>query len=153
MQIKPVGHVPSPRRAAASCVVEDRWLVIHGGFDGSKCLGDTHMFDPVSCTWTAIVCEGYTATSSAVLPVPRALHTLVLIGHGLLAYGGACSERVLSSALMLHNRALTAGVLLSLQDEAQQHGYNQLECKLAQAQEAFERADQVAGRALVEKQV
>lgn len=151
MQVTATGRSPSPRRAAASSVVDNRWMVVQGGFDGVKCLGDTFVLDTTTLAWSCVEIEN--AHGEAPLPTPRALHSLVPIGHGLLAFGGACDNTVLSSSLVLHNTALTQGSRIAVHNEALQQKCNSLECKLAHAQAGAERAEQLTGRAVVEKQV
>jgi hypothetical protein len=150
VQVQSSGEPPSARRAAASCVVDSRWIVIHGGFDGSRCLNDTFSLDTTTLSWSRILVPD---ASSASVPSPRALHSLCTIGHGVFTFGGASSNVVLSSLHLLHNAALSSGARLRHQEEARQHQSVSLECKLVLAQAALDGAERLAGRAAVEKQV
>jgi hypothetical protein len=49
---------PSARRAHTLEVVGDRYLLLHGGYDGSSLLVDTWVFDTRSSRWLAIDVQG-----------------------------------------------------------------------------------------------
>lgn len=121
VQISVTGVCPSSRRAAASTVVANRWIVIHGGFDGTKCLCDTYVLDTHEMSWKILKLEkGCKSTSQTG---PRALHTISSLAHGLFIFGGASNNRILKSSYLLFNSAVrngikTAKMLLASQAEA-----------------------------------
>jgi hypothetical protein len=49
---------PSARRAHTLEVVGDRYLLLHGGYDGCSLLGDTWVFDTRSSSWLAVDVQG-----------------------------------------------------------------------------------------------
>ncbi|KAM5138383.1 uncharacterized protein ACMZJ9_016960 [Mantella aurantiaca] len=58
MEFSPVevnGSPPSPRCWHSAAMVSDTSFLIHGGYDGNQALSDTHMFNTVTKTWTALV--------------------------------------------------------------------------------------------------
>ncbi|XP_040185002.1 rab9 effector protein with kelch motifs-like [Rana temporaria] len=58
MEFSPVevnGSSPSPRSWHSAASVSDISFLIHGGYDGNQALTDTHMFNTVTKTWTALV--------------------------------------------------------------------------------------------------
>ena len=113
LQVDTVGHIPSARRAAASTVCGDRWLVVHGGFDGSRCLSDAFVLDTQALVWRKLELDGN--GSSATQLGPRALHSMCPFSHGLMVYGGACSNSVLNSCSLLHNSSMTKGQRLAFE--------------------------------------
>jgi hypothetical protein len=145
-----LGPAPCPRRAAASCVIDARWLVVYGGFDGATCLNDLFALDTLTRTWTHVLVH---AGATNAQPGPRALHSICAIGHGVVVYGGASSGSVYSSTYLLHNAALSEGVRMQqdLQDLRQRHA--QQECMLLRAQADTDVAAGDAARAVIEKQV
>lgn len=59
------GPAPSRRRGHAAEVVGDRYLVVHGGYDGGEgqaYLGDAAVLDTTTRTWTALHAAGESAT-------------------------------------------------------------------------------------------
>jgi Galactose oxidase, central domain len=109
------GNIPAARRGAASCTVDDRFLLVHGGFDGSRCLDDLHFLDTVNLCWTKVHVNDCAGTQ----PGPRALHAMCSLSNGqaLIMHGGACNRTVLSSVAVLHNPALTDGLRLAVERE------------------------------------
>jgi hypothetical protein len=145
VQMDLLGSAPSPRRAAASCVVNDRWLVIHGGFEGSCCLDDTHVLDTKGGVWSKV------ASPSQVAPSPRALHSMCTIGGGVLLYGGASNNAAQSSAHLLHNAAATDGARLQVDLQESRRRVTAEQCKLERTQAALHLAQRDSARA--EKQL
>lgn len=83
-------------------------MVIHGGFDGIKCLCDTAVLDTSNMSWTALrLEEGCTPLSR---PGPRALHSLSIFEHGLWIFGGASNNTILHSAYLIYNAAVRSGM-------------------------------------------
>ena len=91
-QVKTKGRAPAPRAAAAAAVVGDA-AFIFGGRGRRGRMDDLHCLHLPSLTWTEVATcswpDPWTSTS-ALRPLPRALHTLThLPGTSLLAlYGG-----------------------------------------------------------------
>jgi hypothetical protein len=130
VQVDTVGQIPAARRAAASCCVGDRWLIVHGGFDGAQCLSDAFVLDTHTLVWARIDSDG--GGSSAGQLGPRALHTMVPFTHGLLVYGGAYNNSVLSVCSLLHNSHLTQGHRLASAVALHTGEISSIECKLAE---------------------
>ena len=145
-----VGEAPSARRAAASSVVDDRWLVIGGGFDGAHCLGDVHVLDTLSGIWAPLELA---AGSNTNVPAPRALHSMCTTAQGVLVYGGASQGTVLASAYLLHNKAMAGGAQLQLAHERCHSALVRTECKLSESRIACELAASSANEADSDKQV
>lgn len=80
---------------------------MHGGFDGASCLSDAFVLDTHALVWSRIDTNGQNCSAGSA--GPRALHAMCPFGHGLLVYGGACSNTVLNSPFLLHNSSLTQG--------------------------------------------
>jgi hypothetical protein len=104
MQVPAIGHMPPSRRACASCVTQNRYLIIHGGFDGKVCLSDSYLFDTETSAWASV--------EACHQPGPRALHSLSQIGHCFILYGGASNNRVHDTTYWLHSQAVTSGLQL-----------------------------------------
>lgn len=56
-QISASGDVPRARYRG-TCVVFENVMILHGGHDGSRHLQDTHIFDFVTKTWSALETTG-----------------------------------------------------------------------------------------------
>lgn len=150
LQIEPLGDVPPARRAAASCVIDGRWLVVHGGFDGAHCLDDAYVLDTQTRVWSQLAAS---AGLAAVQPAPRALHTLCPVGHGVVLYGGASGSAAQSSAHLLHSPAVVAGVRLQSDAAEAAQRATSLQCALGHAAAARDNAQRDASRALAESEV
>jgi hypothetical protein len=50
MQVVAPG-APSGRRSHATLVLQERFLVVHGGYDGRRYLSDMHVYDTLSQAW------------------------------------------------------------------------------------------------------
>lgn len=101
------GAAPSARRGHASDVVGGRHLIIHGGFDGTRHLGDAHVLDTATLTWSVLpVAAGPDDT-----PAPRALHTLTAAGPSCVVVGGAGPLGPLSGVHLLESPAVAAGLV------------------------------------------
>jgi hypothetical protein len=57
-------------------------MILHGGHDGNRHLQDTHVFDFITLTWSALVTEG-------PIPSPRDSHVSVIHGKSMFLYGGS----------------------------------------------------------------
>ncbi|XP_018420476.1 PREDICTED: rab9 effector protein with kelch motifs-like [Nanorana parkeri] len=99
MEFSPVevnGTSPSPRCWHSAASVSETSFLIHGGYDGNRALNDTHMFNTVTKTWTALVHKS--------LPcLPRAGYTMLTLPgvkeenkdctpQELLMFGGGDNE-------------------------------------------------------------
>eukprot|EP00892_Ulva_mutabilis_P003705 jgi/Ulvmu1/1706/UM116_0019.1 len=102
------GHAPSPRRAAASAAVGGRWMIVHGGYDGSRCLDDLYLLDTDQMSWSILTVEERGHSPHHLCP--RALHSISVLGHGLLVCGGANNNTVVQSSCFLFNSALQNGI-------------------------------------------
>jgi Galactose oxidase, central domain len=133
-QVPVTGTIPTARRGAASCVVDDRFLLVHGGFNGSRCLDDLYALDTMSSSWSKV----HVDCNATQQPGPRALHAMCTIANGqsIILHGGACSKTVLSSLTVLHNPALTEGLTLGLEREQLAHQVASLQTRLKQAEVA-----------------
>jgi hypothetical protein len=138
--MKTSGTAPSPRRAAASCVVGDRWLVIHGGFEGSRCLDDCYVLDTERLVWDVLTQPSTSQTG----PSPRALHSMCAIGCGVWLYGGASNNAAQSSAHLLHCPAATAGACMQLELQGSCSKAVEALCKQEAMQAALEVAEKDA---------
>ena len=103
---------------------------MHGGFDGSRCLSDAFVLDTQALVWRKLELDGN--GSSATQLGPRALHSMCPFSHGLMVYGGACSNSVLSSCSLLHNSSLTKGQRLAFESHTTMGTVSALERKLAE---------------------
>ncbi len=79
------GVPPAPRRGHTAAMVSNRNLLLHGGFDGQKHLGDAFVLDTASCTWSRLELLG----GPEQVPSARAFHTMVWLGHAALLLGGS----------------------------------------------------------------
>jgi len=93
-----------------SAVIADRWLLVQGGFDGTRCLSDAFLLDTKTSTWARLDCG---VADVAAQPGPRALHAMCAVGHGLLLYGGAAEGTIFSNAFVLENAAVVEGARLA----------------------------------------
>lgn len=77
---------PSARSAAAVATsADEKHVVLHGGSNGSKCLGDTHVLHLEGWTWSTLP-TGHTG------PSPRSHHTINIINDHVLLFGGKGSS-------------------------------------------------------------
>lgn len=79
------GVPPAARRGHTAAMVSDRHLLLHGGFDGQKHLGDAFVLDTASGTWSRLELLG----RPEQVPSARAFHTMVWLGHAALLLGGS----------------------------------------------------------------
>ena len=130
--------------------MDDRWLVIHGGFDGATCINDVFALDTTTNIWTQILVPAAAASQ----PGPRALHSLCAIhGQGAVVYGGASSSTVHSDAYLLHNAAMSEGTRTHLELVGLQQKQAEQECALLRAVATADVAEGEAARAAIAKQV
>lgn len=152
LQVDIAGVQPQARRAAASCVVSNRWLLIHGGFDGAGCLADLHALDTQNGVWIQPAAAAPGPDLSCSIG-PRALHTLCPVAHGVLVFGGASSGVVHSSVHMLHNAALTDGLKMQLQLQQAGRRHVELQDQLGKQAQSALAAQIVADQARAEGEV
>ena len=150
LQVDALGTPPPACRAAASCVLDDRWLLVHGGFDGARCLGDAFVLDTHTRVWSQLAASD---GLSGPHPAPRALHTLCAVGHGVVLYGGASGNAAQSSAHVLHSPAVVAGVRLQLDAAECASRTTELQCALSLAEAARDNAASAAARARAQDEV
>eukprot|EP00198_Chlamydomonas_reinhardtii_P011691 XP_001701028.1 predicted protein [Chlamydomonas reinhardtii] len=108
-RLETVGPAPSRRRGHAAEVVGDRYLVVHGGYDGGEgqaYLGDAAVLDTTTRTWTAL----HAAGAPEDMPTARSFHTLTLVGHVLVALGGSGPLGPLLDVHLLESPPLVAGL-------------------------------------------
>ncbi|KAM9302164.1 kelch domain-containing protein 1-like [Gastrophryne carolinensis] len=99
MEFSPVevnGSSPTPRCwHSAACISESRFI-IHGGYDGNQALTDTHMFNAVTKTWTALVHKSLPRSPRAgytMLPLPAAgEESQECAPQEILIFGGGDNE-------------------------------------------------------------
>lgn len=108
MQTVTSGCGPTPRRAAASTAIGHRWIIVHGGFDGTQCLGDTFVLDTEELSWRTLALDQVHQPTCQL--TPRALHTIVVVEHGLLVLGGASQNKILQSSYYLFDSSVQNGV-------------------------------------------
>ena len=82
----PPGQAPVKRSAHAAVIVEGRYLMTFGGWDGQTELGDLSAFDTVSKAWSKVSASGNP-------PVPRHFHSMVALGRRLFVFGGYDGSR------------------------------------------------------------
>eukprot|EP01031_Cornospumella_fuschlensis_P037260 gene37260-45234_t len=75
------GEVPRARYRG-TCIVHGDSMILHGGHDGNRHLQDTHIFDFITSTWSALLTEG-------LPPSPRDSHVCVLYNNSMFLYGGS----------------------------------------------------------------
>ncbi|WIA11976.1 hypothetical protein OEZ85_012058 [Tetradesmus obliquus] len=107
---------PSARRAHTLEVVGNRYLLLHGGYDGTTLLGDTWVFDTRSSTWLAVDVQA----PASEMPVPRALHCLTSIGERFVLLGGKGPLGELGDVSLLECPAVQHGRRLQQQQQASQ---------------------------------
>lgn len=77
---------PSAREAAASATSTDgKYVVLHGGSDGSRCLGDAYVLHLEGGKWRAL-------PTGQGGPPPRSHHTINIINDHILLFGGKGSN-------------------------------------------------------------
>ncbi|ONK57169.1 uncharacterized protein A4U43_C10F17310 [Asparagus officinalis] len=75
------GDLPTPREFAAASAIENRKIIMYGGWDGKKWLSDVYVLDTMSLEWMEL-----SITGSA--PPPRCGHTATMVEKRLLIFGG-----------------------------------------------------------------
>ncbi|XP_062503379.1 uncharacterized protein LOC134180277 isoform X2 [Corticium candelabrum] len=68
------GSKPSPRDGHTLTAVDEKRVLLFGGYDGRKCLNDLWLFDYTRKMWTHIT------PSSLLWPQPRYYHTMCIVG-------------------------------------------------------------------------
>ncbi|KAG2486927.1 hypothetical protein HYH03_014426 [Edaphochlamys debaryana] len=139
------GTPPSPRRGHAAEVVADRYLVVQGGYDGAGCLSDGAVLDTETGDWWDLAAAG----GPEDMPTARAHHSLTLVGHVLVAVGGAGPLGPLLDLHLLESPPLVAGLAQAyrlMQTAAQlsavQAGMADLDAALAVTRNRAELAEQ-----------
>ncbi|KAI8393341.1 uncharacterized protein BYT42DRAFT_487417 [Radiomyces spectabilis] len=90
------GTIPSPRRAHATCLWNDKIIVVGGG-DGARALADVHALDisdPAHLRWTQL-------KPSGTPPIARGYHTSNLVKDKLIVYGGSDGHECFSDVHIL----------------------------------------------------
>ncbi|ORY93052.1 hypothetical protein BCR43DRAFT_444305 [Syncephalastrum racemosum] len=95
---KPIteGIPPSPRRAHATCLWNDKIIVVGGG-DGARALADVHLLDisdPMRPRWSQI-------KPSGTPPIARGYHTANLVKDKLIVFGGSDGHECFSDVHVL----------------------------------------------------
>ena len=80
-RIPPMGDIPIKRSAHSSTLVDNRYMYVFGGWDGSAELGDLSIYDIYTQKWTKPKCLG-------IAPVPRHFHNTIVVGRKLFIFGG-----------------------------------------------------------------
>ena len=115
----PQGVLPEGRRAHAADVVAGRYLVVHGGYDGTRLLADAHTLDTETATWSLLEASpggegGIRAGGGGggdAPPAARSLHTLTSVGHACVLLGGSgAAGGALGDVALLESPAVTAGL-------------------------------------------
>ncbi|KAG4169594.1 hypothetical protein ERO13_A12G091000v2 [Gossypium hirsutum] len=75
------GDLPSSRDFSAASAIENRKIVMYGGWDGKKWLSDVYILDTISLEWMELSVTGS-------LPPPRCGHTATMVEKRLLVFGG-----------------------------------------------------------------
>ncbi|KXZ56238.1 hypothetical protein GPECTOR_1g207 [Gonium pectorale] len=121
--LRTTGPAPSPRRGHACEVVSDRYLVVHGGYDGAAHLVNGAVLDTATGAWRDLAAEG----GPEDMPTARAHHTLTLAGHVMVALGGSGPMGPLLDMHLLESPPLVAGL-------AQQYKLMTMAAKLSAVQ-------------------
>lgn len=75
------GHVPTPRSAHGQSMIDDRYIIVMGGWDGRVELDDVHVFDTATKLWHHMPTQG-------TRPPRRHFHTFIVVnGWGMLIGG------------------------------------------------------------------
>lgn len=91
------GSPPKGRCAHNLCISDDKTLIIHGGYDGTKRLSDTRTFKIESMEWIDAP-----LTRSPSFPGKRAAHVAVLIGNHMHVHGGFNGKKRLNDVSMMN---------------------------------------------------
>lgn len=77
----PSPDVPSRRSAHAAVMVDARYMLIFGGWDGAHELGDSYAYDLATHKWRRLATTG-------TPPAARHFHNCVIVGRKVLVFGG-----------------------------------------------------------------
>lgn len=82
-------------------MLEDRYLVITGGYDGTQHLSDVHVLDTSTMSWQPMHASGDTVT-------PCAMHTLTACNGRCVVIGGCGALGALPDTYLLEPQGLEA---------------------------------------------
>eukprot|EP00879_Flechtneria_rotunda_P015907 GHRR01016635.1.p1 GENE.GHRR01016635.1~~GHRR01016635.1.p1 ORF type:complete len:1115 (+),score=388.60 GHRR01016635.1:222-3566(+) len=103
---------PSPRRAHSLEVVDERYLLLHGGYAGTQqLLSDTWVYDSHTGHWLMADMQ----SDASEMPVPRALHTCTQLGSRYVVIGGQGQIGPVGGVHLLECPALQRGLQLQQQ--------------------------------------
>jgi len=88
-------EVPSRRSAHASCLVDGRYLLVFGGWDGTQELGDLYSYDVATHRWKRVRTTG-------TPPAPRHFHSVVAVGRRMYVFGGFDGDKWRADLHALH---------------------------------------------------
>ncbi|GAX75514.1 hypothetical protein CEUSTIGMA_g2957.t1 [Chlamydomonas eustigma] len=104
--LKCTGIYPGARRGHACAVVAERYLVIHGGYNGTQLLSDAHVLDLRTTAWTGLEVSGALDDQ----PSPCSHHTLTSTEHACILLGGSSALGPCRNVFLLESPAVTSGL-------------------------------------------
>ncbi|KAG1652947.1 hypothetical protein FOA52_005226 [Chlamydomonas sp. UWO 241] len=100
------GPAPCGRRGHAADVASARYLLLHGGFDGSGLRGDAWAFDTRTERWERLE----VAAGADDCPAPRSDHTLTVAAGGAVLMGGTGALGPLGQVHLMESPGVAAGL-------------------------------------------
>ncbi|CAM6005868.1 unnamed protein product [Sphagnum balticum] len=81
-KIESKGNIPTPREGHSACLIESRYIVIYGGWNGEKTFDDLYVFDVTTSAWKLI------EKRSGAEPIPRESQSCCMIRDYMYVFGG-----------------------------------------------------------------
>jgi len=91
------GAIPPAREGHSSCLYEDRYLVVYGGWNGKITLNDCYLFDIPNSTWIKV------EKKSGTEPLARESQSCCLAGDYMYIFGGQGNDIATNEDIFLND--------------------------------------------------
>lgn len=110
LQIASGPDSPGPRNGVASATIDNRWILFHGGFDGTNFLNDTFVLDTWDSAWKRLHLKNDSEPLS--VHAPRALHCISYFEQlgAMLCIGGVNRMGMLGHCCITYNDMVRKGI-------------------------------------------